>query len=73
MSFHQRLVPTGVGSTGAEDLQASPTPNDFVSVNYQCTNAFFLTVGSTGASAFLHLIIMTLDRCPDVFNRCSVG
>jgi hypothetical protein len=39
----------GIGSTGAKDLQASPTPNASVSVNYQCTDASTDAVGSTGA------------------------
>jgi hypothetical protein len=44
--MHRRTV----SSTGAEDLQASPTPNASASLNYQCTDTYFLTVGSTGAS-----------------------
>jgi hypothetical protein len=51
----------------------SDSKNYFASLKYKCTDAFFLTVGSTGASVFLYLIIIVADICTDAYcqlNRC---
>jgi hypothetical protein len=51
----------------------SNSKNHFATLKYKCTDAFFLTFGSTGASVFLHLIIIVADTCTDAYcrlNRC---
>jgi hypothetical protein len=71
-SLHRRTV----NSTGAKDLQTSPTPNASVSVNYQCTGTFFLTVGSTGASGTSppdHHAFSSLHRRLPSYSVGSIG
>jgi hypothetical protein len=76
MLLHQCLAPIGVGSTDAKDLQASPTPNASVLVNYQCIDVFFCTVGLTGASIISSLdchVISSLHRRLPSYSVGSTG
>jgi hypothetical protein len=49
----------------------SDCKNYFASLKYKSTDAFFLTIGSTGASVFLQLIVIVADICTNAYRRLN--
>jgi hypothetical protein len=52
-------------------IECSNSKFGTVSIHYECTDSSDGTVSSTGASVFLHLIVIAADRCTDAYGQLN--